>query len=178
MKESSFRLLAIALVVFVAAFFRLVPHAPNAVPMVALALFAGAKLNDRRIAFILVFLSMFVSDLVIGFDATSPFVYLSLGAVVLLGGAVGTKNSPFRILAGTFAGSVLFFGVTNFAVWMMQDLYPRTVAGLLECYVMGLPFFRNGLSADVAYAALFFGCFAYAERRYVSLRPLSQIAAA
>jgi hypothetical protein len=59
----------------------------------------------------------------------------------------------------------LFFLVTNFAVWAGNagHAYPRTAAGLAECYTLGIPFFRNTLLGDAAYATILFGGLALLE---------------
>ncbi len=62
------------------------------------------------------------------------------------------------------------FGVTNLAVWAAGSLYPRTLAGLIMCYSAAIPFFRNSLIGDVAYAATLFGGFASLENVVISLR--------
>ena len=74
------------------------------------------------------------------------------------GGAAGRP-----IAAATLAGSLLFFLLTNLAVWWWLDSYPRTPEGLLACYVAGLPQLASGLLGDGAYATLLFGGLALAE---------------
>jgi hypothetical protein len=61
-------------------------------------------------------------------------------------------------------GALQFFLITNFGVWAFLNSYPRTVAGLAECYLAGIPFFWNTLAGDAVYAALLFGGFALAQR--------------
>ncbi len=79
---------------------------------------------------------------------------------------VTSQRSPSRALKGgtialgSFAGSVIFFLVTNFAVWVLFPTYPHTAIGLLECYEAGLPYFRTTVAADFVFAAAFFGGFA------------------
>ena len=62
------------------------------------------------------------------------------------------KYIPLAIM--TIGSSVLFFVVTNFAVWIMWDYYPNTLEGLIMCYTMAIPFFQNTLLGTVVYTAL------------------------
>lgn len=72
------------------------------------------------------------------------------------------------------ASSVLFFVVTNFGVWAFDGLYPRTLEGLVVCYVAAIPFFANTLAGTLFYALLLFGGFALAERKLLVLSPAAR----
>jgi hypothetical protein len=154
----------VAIIVMASAMFRLLPHLPNFVPLTAMALFSGKMLSDKRLAVAIVLASMIVSDAIIGFDVTTPFVYLALVISVLVG-ASGFKNlSSSALTIGS--GSVLFFLITNFSVWLLQDIYPKSLDGLALCYTMALPFFRNSLIADCFYSLVFFGIMYALENRH------------
>jgi len=152
-------ILPVLLVLF-AAFSRLVPHAPNFTPMVAVALFSASYL-ERRHALVIPMLALFLSDALIGFyGPLMLFVYGSLVAVGALGFLMRGKVSLAAVLGFSFAGAVLFFLVTNFGVWILSgSVYPKTVAGLFECYVMGIPFFRNELLGSILYSGALFGIY-------------------
>jgi len=77
--------------------------------------------------------------------------------MVLLGGMLAKQASALRIGAASLAGSVSFFLLSNFAVWAVWSMYPKTASGLATCYVAGLPFFRNAVVSDLFFAAAFFG---------------------
>jgi uncharacterized protein DUF6580 len=77
--------------------------------------------------------------------------------VVLVGGMLAQKASALRIGAASVAGSVSFFLLSNFAVWAVWNMYPKTSGGLAMCYVAGLPFFRNAMVSDLFFAGVFFG---------------------
>ena len=51
--------------------------------------------------------------------------------------------------------SLIFFVITNFAVWLVWDFYPKTFDGLILCYVAGLPFLRNTLMSTILYTGFF-----------------------
>ena len=53
--------------------------------------------------------------------------------------------------------SLSFFAISNFAVWALWNMYPKTLAGLAECYTMAIPFFRNTAVSDLLFAGAFFG---------------------
>ncbi len=170
MTDNRSRLLAILLAIAAAAFLRLVPHPPNFGPVGALALFSGAMLGRRWLAFAAPLGAVLLSDLVLGFYPELLFVYASVVAIVLIGWAVAKRKTVLTIAAGAIASSVLFFAVTNFGVWLMMDYYPRTLAGLAACYAGAIPFFQNTLTSDLFYAGLLFGGFALAERILPRLR--------
>lgn len=77
--------------------------------------------------------------------------------MVALGGMLAKQVSALRVGAASLAGSVSFFLLSNFAVWAVWSMYPKTASGLAACYVAGLPFFRNAVVSDLFFAALFFG---------------------
>ena len=168
--DNKARLLALLLAIFAAAAMRLLPHPPNFSPIAAMALFSGAYLPKRSLAFIAPIAALLLSDLVLGFYPELVFVYLSVAATVLIGWAVSKRKTVVHVAAAAVAGSVLFYLVTNFGVWLMSGMYPMTAAGLVACYVAAIPFFQNTLAGDLFFAALLFGGFAVAERLLPVLR--------
>jgi hypothetical protein len=147
----------------------------NLMPVGALGLFAGARLRSRY-AVLVPLAAMLVSDLLLirplaalglpSFYAVTPFVYLSYALCALVGRLVGGETSPMVLGGASLLASTQFFLVTNFAVWLLGDgaLYPRTFAGLAECYVAAIPFFRNTLAGDLLFTGLFFGLYALVVR--------------
>ena len=137
---------------------RLLPHPANFAPIAAVALFAGIYL-PRKYALIVPILAMLVSDLFIGFynPKIMVMVYLSFAVVGLIGLLV-KKNKKFStILGGTLLGSILFFFVTNFAVWAFGIMYAHSFAGLIQCFMMAIPFFRNSLLGNLFYTGVLVG---------------------
>ena len=51
-------------------------------------------------------------------------------------------------------GSVWFFITTNFAEWIIWDYYPKTIEGLLACYTLALPFFKNTLISTILFTGI------------------------
>ncbi|MCS6851905.1 MAG: hypothetical protein NZ700_12140 [Gemmataceae bacterium] len=165
------RMILLVAMVLAAAGYRLVPHPPNFGPVTALALFGGAHFPDRRLALLVPLAAMFLSDLVLGLHGLVPVTYACFALSVCLGWWVRRRQNPGRIAVATLASSVLFYVVTNFAVWAWTDLYPRTESGLVACYVAALPFFRNALAGDFLFTTVLFGSVAAAEQRLPQLRP-------
>ena len=112
---------------------------------------------------------MFMSDLIIGFHDTMPFVYISF----LLAGAIGIwlkkRRTIANVVSATLISSFLFFLVTNFGVWAMGSLYPRTFQGLIDAYFYAIPFFRNTIIGDFFYVTLFFGSYELLLKFYENL---------
>lgn len=148
---------------------RLIPHAPNFTPVTAMALFGGATLNNKRLAYILPIVAMFLSDLIIGFHNTMWAVYLAFIATVYIGTKINGNIKPLTVITASVASSALFFIVTNFAVWLGSNFYPQNIYGLIECYVAAIPFFNNGLLGDLFYSGILFTVFALAGQRFPQL---------
>ncbi len=86
------------------------------------------------------------------------FVTWAWYAAILLMGTLLTRNSgPIQVFGASVATAISFFLISNFAVWAVWPEYPKTVAGLVECYTLGLPFFRREVIGDVMFSAVFFG---------------------
>ena len=163
------RFTVLAGMILAAAASRLLPHPPNFTPIAALAMFGGASFAEKRAAFLVPLAGLLLSDLVLGFYAITPVVYGSFALIVCLGFRLRQRQSVWRIAGGAVAGAVVFFVLTNFGVWAFETLYPKTMIGLLDCYVAAIPFFRNTLLSDLLYSTLLFGGLALAEKRWPML---------
>ena len=164
------RMIALVSAIAAAAALRLVPHPPNFSPIDAMALFSGAYLGRRALAFAAPLAALLLSDFVLGFYAGMGFVYASVALIVLIGWLLSEKKTALRIGAAAVAGSVAFFVITNFGMWLFSGFYPVTPAGLEACYVAAIPFFQNTVAGDLFYAALLFGGFALLEQFVPRLR--------
>jgi hypothetical protein len=164
------RLFALLSAIVGAAVLRLVPHPPNFAPIGAMALFSGAYLGRRGLAFAAPLGALLLSDAIIGFYAGMEFVYASVALIVLIGWAVRARVSPLRVGAAAIASSVLFFVITNFGTWLSSGMYPHDAAGLAACYIAAIPFFQNTVAGDLVYAALLFGGFALLEDAIPKIR--------
>lgn len=148
------------LLILIAVVSRLVAHPANFAPIATMALFGGVYLN-KKYAIILPLAAMFISDIFIGFYTWQVMasVYLSFALVGLIGLWVRKHKKISTVLGATLAGSVLFYLVTNFAVWAFGTMYSPNLQGLMNSYIAAIPFFRNTLLGDFFYVGLLFGAY-------------------
>jgi hypothetical protein len=170
-EETIFRTMLIVGMILFAAVIRIVPHPWNLTPVGAMALFSGAVIRNRVMAFVFPLLAMLAGDLIVGFHILMPVVYASFLISTALGFWLRERRSGVRLGGVVLLGAIQFFLITNFGVWALLNSYPKTFAGLMTCYTAGVPFFWNTLSGDVCYSALLFGGLFLAERAYPALRP-------
>jgi len=145
-------------------------------PQIAMALFAGSVIKDKRFAFLFPILSLFISDLLYqflysqglstikGFYSGQISNYILIASITIIGFFIN-KNKVGQIFAGSLAGAVYFFLVSNFTVWIGGGLdinnqpYPRSFNGLLLCYTEALPFFKWSVLSTLIFNGIFFGSF-------------------
>ena len=148
MNKSNFKnLISPLLVILIAGLMRLVPHLPNFTPIAA----------------------MFISDIFLGFHQAMPFVYGSFILTVVIGLWLKNNKSAKNIICASLISSILFFLITNFGVWA-GGWYPKTLSGLLESYIMGIPFFKNTVLGDLCYSGVFFGCYELAQLLIIKVK--------
>ena len=143
---------------------RLLPHPPNFAPILAIALFGGVYLS-RKIAFGLPILAMVISDIFIGYYGVVLMiaVYGSFLLCVILGFWLKKHKKWYTVGGSAFVSAVLFFLITNFAVWVFTPWYAKTLSGIIQCYIMAIPFFRNTLLGNLFYVTVFFGAYEIAK---------------
>ncbi len=142
------------------AFVRLVPHPWNLTPIGATGLFAGAYCN-RRWAWLIPLIPLAIGDIFTG--GYSPVVmlcvYTGFAGTALIGGAwMHYKVTALRLGGAVLSGSLWFFLISNFGVWL-AGMYGYTWSGLIECYLMAIPYYGNTLAGDTVYSLLFFGAY-------------------
>lgn len=146
-------MLAIVLIV-IGVVSRLVLHLPNFTPVIALALFGGAYLH-RRTALVVPIALMAASDLFLGWHDTILFTWGSMALIALVGRSLKSHKSILTVTAYSCVSAVLFFVVTNLGSWLV--MYPMTWAGLADCFIAAVPFFRMTLISTLVYSAVLFG---------------------
>ena len=145
---------------------RLLPHPANVTPVGAVSLVGGAKLQQFW-RWVVPFFAVALSDYFLGWSFASLFVYASFAVNILLGSRIGTSNRYLKLGALSLVGSLQFFLLTNFGVWMEGVLYAKTFGGLVQCYTMALPFLSNTLLGDLCWS---FGLFTLIDRGQVWLQ--------
>ncbi|MFC1647291.1 DUF6580 family putative transport protein [Patescibacteria group bacterium] len=142
--------------IFIGVISRLIPHPPNMTTVGAMSLFTGSKYPLKK-AIVVVLSTMLITDLFLGLHGAMWATYGSFLAIVFIGKSISKKKNIAWIIGGSLVSSFLFFIVTNFAVWLPNSsIYPKTLAGLTECYIMALPFFRNTIIGNLMYSTIFF----------------------
>lgn len=161
----------LTVIVILAILSRLVEHPMNFTPVFALALFSAVYFSDKKAALLIPFSVMFVSDLFIGVSTLNIAVYFTFLISYLVGFLYLSKRiNVLNIIISSLSVSIIFFIASNFYVWAFDPfkLYPPTIDGLVQCYTMALPFFRNSLLGDLFYSGVLFGSFALAEKYFLS----------
>jgi len=150
------------LYLLIAVMVRFLPHTFSFTPVGAALLFFGAR-ADRKRMWIPV-LALAATDVALNrfvygypFTADLPLTWAWYAGIVLMGGWLKENDRPLRVASAALATSVSFFLVSNFAVWAVWNMYPKNAGGLLESYLMALPFFRNTVASDLLFSALLFG---------------------
>lgn len=165
-------ILALAIIILTAALLRIIPHPPNFAPVGALALFSGAKLAGKK-AFVIPLFTMLISDLFLGFHSTIVYVYFSFVLIVFIGRSLNKNSNAVSLVSASLLSSILFFLITNFGVWASSHMYTKNLPGLINAYLMGVPFFRNTFVSDLLFTfTLFYGfnfIISYAKKYHLIL---------
>ena len=163
-KSFSPRLSLVITAVFAAAMMRLLPHLPNFTPVAAMALFGGVYISKKYLAFLIPIAAMLISDLFIGFHPYLLAVYGSFAITVLLGITIRKNTGIFSLLGASLLSSVLFYLITNLAMFVGNPNFTQNFQGLIQCYTVAVPFFRYEVVGDLFYNTIFFGGFYFAMK--------------
>ena len=188
MKLNKSLLLAFGLLILASSLYRAWPDRPfGFAPQWAMAIFAGAVIRDKRWAFALPLISMFISDTIYqvlyyngvgqiwGFYEGQWSNYLLFGFLVVFGLMI-RKISWIKIMSASLAAPSAFFLLSNLTVWLSNGGYhrPKTLEGLMQCYADGIPFYQMSLLATPIFSLVLFGAYFLVRKR--SLVPSSQLA--
>jgi hypothetical protein len=181
MKFTKSTVYSFLLLVIVAAVYRILPR-PEALwgfaPQIAMALFGGSVIKDKKLAFLLPLLSMFISDTLFqvlyatgigqtpGFYSGQFINYLLFGSLTIIGFFINQRNS-LQIVSGAVAAPLVYFLLSNFQVWLGGGGWhrPKTWEGLMMCYNDGLPFLKGSLVATVIFSAILFGGYYFLTKK-------------
>ena len=153
--------------ILVLSFSRLIPHPWNFTPILAMGIFSGFYFKNFILSSFIVIFSMFIGDLFLGFHSTMLFTYTSLIIAVLLGLFIN-KFKFTEILFSGLVSSVCFFAVTNFGAWLTLEMYEKNLAGLLQSYVLAIPFFHNTLISTLFYLIVLKLLFAFIVKEKIA----------
>ncbi len=163
----------VIVIICVAIITRVIPHYPNFTALGAAALFGGAYLS-RKYGILVPIIALFLSDLLLnnliyakqfphkydGFIVLQTQTLWSYGAlllIVFMGSRFIREGKILSLVGTSFGASVVFFLITNFAVWLGSTRYPDSLSGLFMSYGAGIPFFWNTVAGDLLFVAVFFG---------------------
>ena len=149
--------------ILILSFARLIPHPPNFTPIIAVAIMSGYFFKNINLSFLVLIVAMLLSDLFIGFYENVFFVYASLLLITFVFYKISKKINFKNLFIFGFAGSLIFFIISNFGVWILgrpglDNLpYDKNLNGLIECYILAIPFFGNTFLSTVifSYPAIF-----------------------
>jgi hypothetical protein len=174
MKISKQLLPSLILLIIIASLYRVIPSRPfGFAPQIAMAIFGGAVIKDKKLSFLLPLLSMFVSDALYellyvngignikGFYEGQITNYILFGSMTVFGFFIKKINIP-QLLVASLAAPTAFFLLSNFFVWLSNSpdagwQRPKTFAGLLLCYNDGLPFYPWSVASTLIFSAILFG---------------------
>ncbi|MEI7997938.1 MAG: DUF6580 family putative transport protein [Candidatus Omnitrophota bacterium] len=145
-------MLALLIITF-GVFARVLVHIPNFTPILSLALFGGMYLKGRQGVWVPLVL-MALSDIFIGFHDTMIFTWGSILLISFMGIWLKEHKSYTNVIAVSLVSSIGFFVITNFGSFL--SLYPHTLAGLQQCYILAIPFYRSTVASTVVYSLLLF----------------------
>lgn len=177
-KVQTIRLATALVFSLVALLFRFAPLPENFACFGALSLFCGLMLKGPM-RWALPMMTLFAADCLghflgtpqMGFYNVQSMTlnYLGMAAMVLVGTGVGalanleSRNQwqPWAMVAGgCLTGSMLFFLISNFGAWLDPLMgYETSLGGLIQCYTMGLPFFRPTLTSDMLFGVGFYATY-------------------
>ena len=144
--------------ILILAFARLIPHPPNFTPIIAVALISGYFFKNINLSLLILLVAMLLSDLFIGFYENMIFVYASLLLITFVFHKISKKINFKNLFIYCFAGSLIFFIFSNFGVWalgspgVLDVAYERNISGLVECYILAIPFFGNTFLSTLIFA--------------------------
>lgn len=168
----------ITIVILLAAISRILPHPFNFTPIAAMALFGGASFTNKKLAFAVPLLAMAMSDLLLGgWHNTILYVYASFILITCIGMYIRNNVRTSTIILSSLISSLLFFFITNSAVWIEGGMQ-NGITGLILTLTAGIPFYNhevfgsfffNTLAGDLFYCGILFGSFTLARLKFPAL---------
>lgn len=171
--KSSTMLIALGMILL-AAMTRLIPHAPNFTAVTAMALFSGATLQSRWLGVLVPLAALAVTDLLLGSTGGLLSVYLPYAVIAWVAYFVlhaefdsesqkSFVQKSVKVAITSLGASLFFFLTSNLGVWWQSGMYTRDFQGLMNCYLMALPFLSHQLIGDLFFCSVMFGLFSLAK---------------
>lgn len=172
--------IVLGLLIFFGVVMKILPHAPNMTPVTAIA-FAGSLYLGRKWAIVMPLVVLFLCDLIIGFYDWKILlsVYGAFTIIGLISIIAAKRRAVMPVGFALIGSSILFFLITNTAVWLFSPWYEKTISGLVYSHELGLPFLRNMLIGDILYTValifLFETCYFLQRHRHNIRAPLANV---
>ena len=131
---------------------RFIPHPPNFTPIISMAILSGFALKNFKHSILLILSTMFITDIFLGFHKNMLFVYFSLYLITAISFKFSHKLNFKNLVLYCLFSSICFFIFTNFGVWFFGNLYEKNFLGIIECYFMAIPFFKNTLISTIIFS--------------------------
>ncbi len=165
MKQNTTMLMIAVVMILAAALSRIAFYPLNFSPVIAMALFGGAVIKDKKLAFALPLLAMFISDVLFevtniapGFWGWGQLVGYGILALITVFGFKLKKINVLNVTGFSIASSLIFFLLSNSSVWVFDTTtYAKNFGGWMNCLEAGIPFLKNGVATDIVYSGVFFG---------------------
>ena len=174
-KQNSSLFIIAVLMILAAALSRLVLYPNNFSPIIGMALFGGAVIKDKKMAFALPLLAMFLSDVLFeafhiaqGFWGWGQLIHYGIYALITVIGFSLKKINLLNVLGYSVASSLIFFLLSNTVFFITDNpiyhTYTQDIPGYFNCLAGGLPFLKTGLLADLTYSSILFGSYYLMEK--------------
>jgi hypothetical protein len=169
-KQSTSTLIIAVLLIVIAAFSRVILYPHNFSPIIGMAIFAGAVIKDKRLAFAFPVLAMFLSDVIFevsgiadGFWGLGQLVGYGILALITIIAFSMKKINVLSVAGYSIGSSLLFFFLSNSAFFVFDNpiyhTYSQDFSGYLATLAGGLPFLKTGIVADLVYCTVLFGAY-------------------
>ena len=176
-KQNTSTIILAIILILAAAISRVVMYPHNFSPIIGMAIFSGAVIKDRRLAFVLPILSMFLSDVMFelfniapGFWGWGQLVGYGILALITILAFNLKKINVVSVVGYSLASSVIFYILSNLSFFIFDNpiyhTYTADAKGFMQCYIQALPFFKTSLIADLVYSGVLFGAY-YLVNQYV-----------
>lgn len=176
-KQNTSTIILAVLLILAAAVSRVVMYPHNFSPIIGMAIFSGAVIKDKRLAFLIPIVSMFLSDVMFevfkiapGFWGWGQLVGYGILALITIIAFNLKKINPVNVIGYSLLSSVIFFVLSNLSFFILDNplyhTYTQDANGFMQCYIQALPFFKTSLIADLVYSGVLFGAY-YAVNNYV-----------
>ncbi|MDC0215474.1 hypothetical protein OAJ75_00070 [Candidatus Pelagibacter sp.] len=145
---------------------RLIPHPPNFTPIIAIAMMSGFFFKNLNFSLIILIVSMLLGDIFLGFYSSMAFIYMPLCLIVLCMFKINNKINFKNLFFMGLGSSIFFYLTSNFGVWAIGTMYEKNVSGLINCYILAIPFFKNTLISTVIFSYTAYSANYYLKKKF------------